>query len=650
MSMYRQLWLAIILSMSLALAGSLFASLLSARTYLEQQLSLKNADNAQALALSLSQQNPDQVMVELAVAALFDSGHYESIRIHDPRGKLMIERVAAAGDAGAPEWFVRRLRIAAEPGQAQITSGWTQFGTVTLVSHSRFAYGALWTSTREMIAALALASFIGGYLGSLILRRLRRPLQAVIDQAAAITSRRFVTIPEPDVPELRQLAGAMNTTVARLKTMFEEEAARLEAVRRETNFDPLTGLANRNFFISQLRSSLEGENSTGGTLFLIRVADLAGINKRLGREATDDLLRRIAATLMRGSAYTDDAGAMTNAEAIAARMNGADFALLLPGRKAGREVGETLLQSLVVAMEAFVESGPSAYIGMGTFRQGTELGPLLSQVDAALIGAEADAVNAVRVAAIETDDDVPRSAGEWSQIITRSLQQNWLRLVAFPVVDLQGRLLHEECPLRLKVDASADWLSAGLFLPVAERIGLAPELDLAAVAMGLATLEQQPALPGLGINLSASSIAAADFQTKLDALLNKYRKSAPRLWIEVAETGVLKHIDAFRRLCTLLRSHRCQVGVEHFGRQFSQIGQLHDLGLNYIKVDASFTRRLDTHPGNQAFLKGVSSIAHTIGLLVIAEGVASESEFATLGTVGFDGATGPGVKVAAGGQ
>lgn len=640
MSMYRQLWLAIILSMLLALAGSLFASLLSARSYLEQQLSIKNADNASALALSLSQQNPDPVTVELAVAALFDSGHYESIRINDPHGKLMIERVAAPGNAGAPDWFVQRLPIDADPGEAQITSGWTQFGTVTLVSHSRFAYAALWTSIREMIAALTLASLIGGYLGSLILRRLRRPLQAVIDQAVAITNRRFVTIPEPGVPELRQLASAMNATVARLKAMFEEEAARLETVRREANFDPLTGLINRAFFISQLRSSLEGENSTGGTLLLIRIADLMGLNKRLGREATDELLRRVAATV--------GAGAAANPEGLAARMNGADFALLLPGQQAGREAADALLQALIVTMEAFVESGPSAYIGTGMFKQGNELGAVLSQVDAALISAEAEGVNGVREAMIETDEDAPRSANEWSQIITRSLQKNWLRLVSFAVTDLQGRLLHEECPLRLKTDADAEWLPAGRFLPVAERLGHSADLDLAAVALGLTMLDQQPALKGLAINLSASSMAAADFHSRLDTLLRRHRKSAARFWIEVAETGVFKHIEDFRRLCTLLRGYRCQVGVEHFGRQFSQIGQLHDMGLNYIKVDASFTRRLESNHGNQAFLKGVSAIAHNIGLLVIAEGVASDAEFALLSEVGFDGATGPGVKVTSG--
>jgi diguanylate cyclase (GGDEF)-like protein len=637
--MYRQLWLAIIVSMLLALTGSLFASLLSARAYLEQQLSMKNADNAAALALSLSQQTPDAVTVELVVAALFDSGHYESIRIHDPNGKLLVQRVAAAADAGAPDWFVRRLPIDSDPGQAQITSGWSQFGSVTLVSHRRFAYQALWTSTQEMIAALTLASFIGGYLGSLILRRLRRPLQAVIDQATAITNRRFVTIAEPDVPELHQLASAMNATVARLKTMFEEEAARLETVRREANFDPLTGLANRDSFIAQLRSSLEGEDSTGGTLFLIRVADLMGINHRLGRDATDELLRRIGTIV--------GAGGTANEEGLAARMNGADFALLLPGEKAGRDVAEALLKSLIDTMEAFVDGGPSAYIGMGRFQRGAGLREVLSQVDAVLIAAEAEGINAVREAVIDTAEDIPRSAEEWSRAIRRALDRQWVRLVSFPVVDMQNRLLHGECPLRLKFDADDEWLPAGRFLPVAERLGFSAELDLAALKLGLADLERQPGLPGLAINLSGSSIAQADFQQKLATLLGRHRKAASRLWVEVAETGVLKHVDEFRTLCKLLGGFQCRVGVEHFGRQFSQIGRLHDLGLSYIKVDASFTRRLDTNPGNQAFLKGVSSIAHGIGLLVIAEGVASEAEFTALSAVGFDGATGPGVRVAA---
>ena len=76
---------------------------------------------------------------------------------------------------------------------------------------------------------------------------------------------------------------------------------------------------------------------------------------------------------------------------------------------------------------------------------------------------------------------------------------------------------------------------------------------------------------------------------------------------------------------------------------FSQIGRLHDLGLDYLKVDASFIHGLESNAGNQAFLKGLSTIAHGIGLRVIGEGVNSAAEFRALGKIGFDGATGPAV-------
>jgi EAL domain-containing protein (putative c-di-GMP-specific phosphodiesterase class I) len=84
--------------------------------------------------------------------------------------------------------------------------------------------------------------------------------------------------------------------------------------------------------------------------------------------------------------------------------------------------------------------------------------------------------------------------------------------------------------------------------------------------------------------------------------------------------------------------------LEHFGHRFSQIGQLHDLGLDYLKVDASFVRGIDSNAGNSAFLKGLCSIAHNIGLQVLAEGVSTTEELQALEKLGFDGATGPAVK------
>lgn len=635
MSMYRQLWLAIVVSTLLALLGSLLASTLSARAYLSEQLSAKNADNAAALALSLSQRHPDAVEVELAVAALFDSGHYELIRVSDPFGKTMVERLAPAGEYDVPDWFARMLPIVASPGRAQISDGWKQFGTIELVSHSRFAYLSLWKSVWEMLAALVAAGLVGGYLGSLVLSRLRKPLTAVIDQARAITERRFVTIAEPNVPELRRLAVAMNTTVARLKTMFEEEAARLETMRREANCDPLTGLANRSNFLARLREDLADERSLGGSLIVVRVAELAAINRRLGRNDTDELLRLI------GRAVGTVAAA--HPEGVGARLNGADFALLLPGVYAPRQVAEPLLQELIQESAPFVGQDSTAHIGLGRYLQGSEASAVMSQVDTALAEAEAQGPNGIAEAAFSVDEEAPKSGEEWTRLIERALDQGWVRLVSFPVADLSGLLIHRECPLRLMLDEHGDWLPAGRFLPMAERLKLTPQLDLAAVTLGLDQLDADAALPGLAINLSASSLQDEDFGRQLLQRLQQRPKATARLWLEVAETGAQRQFDAFRDFVGSLKGSGCRIGIEHFGRQFSQIGRLHDLGLDYLKVDASFVRDLDANQGNQVFLKGLAGIAHGIGLTVIAEGVVSEAELLALGKVGFDGATGPAI-------
>ena len=639
MSMYRQLWLAIIVSTLLALGGSLFASILNARGYLQSQLSIKNTDNASVLALSLSHSSPDEISVELAVSALFDSGHYELIRVINPEGKTIVERSAPSEEFDAPAWFIRLLPIRAMPGQAQISDGWKQFGTITLVSHSRFAYGTLWNSVLQMLGALLASGLVGGYLGTLILRRLKAPLAAVVRQAKAISERRFTTIAEPQVPELRQLAAAMNDTVVRLKTIFEEEATRLESLRREANCDALTGLANRNHFTERLHVAAGEENADGGTLLIARLAGLAEVNQQVGRQTTDDLLRNVGEVLQRF--------ATANPDALAARLNGSDFALLVPHLTTPQTLANDLLQQLSQEASRFLPQQTTFRLGGGHFDRGLEPSAILAQVDAALAAAESRGGNGAHLVTMRTGEEAPKSAEEWAATIRQALQQRWVRLVSFPVTGFDGQLLHRECPLRLMFDQDGEWQPAGRFLPIAERLKLTPQIDLIAVELGLAELASHPSLPGLAVNLSASSIQEPEFRRQLLALLHKNRHGATRrLWLEVAEAGALGSFDAFRALCLAVKEIGCQMGIEHFGRQFSEIGRLHDLGLDYLKVDASFVRNLDSNRGNQNFLSGLSSIAHGIGLKVIAEGVASEAELAALKAVGFDGATGPAIREA----
>lgn len=633
MSMYRQLWIALIIGTLLALAGALLANTLSARSYLQTQLQMKNIDNATVLAQSLGQRELDPVELELAIAALFDSGHYDAITLVDPRGKMLAERRAPPEQSGVPGWFITLLPIHVAPGTAHISSGWKQVGTVTIVSRSQFAYQTLWRSTLQMIAALAISGVIAGYLATLILRRLKRPLDAVVEQARAIAERRFVTTPESNVPELRQLTSAMNSTVVLLKSMFADEAERLETIRREANTDALTGLANRHHFMEQMREALTIEDGAHGSLILLRLSHLAELNRQLGHKATDATLAAIGALF--------DAQARQGLDGFAARLNGSDFALVLRGAEP-QAVAQQLLDG--VAGEIAARGGQPApvYVGIGKIQYGLNLGALLSQVDTALAAAEAQGVSAVREELPLNIAEAPRSADEWAKLILRSLEQRWVRMASFPVADLNGNVLHRESALRLMF--GGEWFPAARFLPIAERLGLTTRLDLVAVTLGLDELARDPAMPGLAVNLSARSIQDQQFRQQLLELIAARPAAAGRLWLELPENGVFAQLDVFRVFCDALRSTGCKLGIEHFGRNFKDIGLVHDMALHYVKVDGSFVRDVNTNPGNQMFLKGLNSIAHKMGLQVFAEGVTDAAELQALDGLGFDGATGPAVQ------
>jgi len=631
MSMYRQMWLAIILSTLLALLGGLLASTLNARSYLSEQLSSKNTDNATSLALALSQQRADAVMVELTVSALFDSGHYELIRVVDPLGKIIVERAAPATAGPVPAWFVRALPLNAAPGQAQISSGWTQLGTLTLVSNSRFAYQALWKSVVQLVLALGLSGAVGGLLGVMILRRLHVPLQRVIKQANDISERRFVLIDVPAVPELRQLAIAMNSMVTRLKGMFAEEAQRLEVLRITANYDPVTGLANRTFFLVQLLDSLDRDEAAGDMLLLVRVADFSRLTQRLGTPAVDELLKTFAAVLNQHAVQAGGA---------AARVGDSDFALLLPSKTPARETAQSLLSSLVQACLPLTGKGPTAYIGIGTLKHGQDMAGLMAEASGALVAAEATGDNAIREAGSQLTHDDEKTA----DLLRRALDLGQVRLFYVPVLDMKGKLVHRECFMEILLDGMDAWRPARHFQQVAEECQLMPRMDLSALALIVEKLRQDASLPGLAISLSAFSIGDKSFCVRLLGLLSENRSLADRLWLEVPEAAAAKQVESLRKFVAEVRQIGVRVGLGNFGRHFDQADVLHDLGLDFLKIDSSFIRGLQYSTANQIFLKSLAAVAHKMGMQVYGEGVIDRGELAALEGTGFDGASGPALR------
>ena len=143
MSLMRQLWLAVVISAMLAFIGSLLISVWSAQAYLSQQLDRKNIDAANSLALSMTQLDKDKAIIDLQIAALFDSGNYQMISVSDPLGRVISRRTQVDMDTEVPRWFVSLFAIKSNPGVAEISASRDKYGSVEVISHNQFAYRAL---------------------------------------------------------------------------------------------------------------------------------------------------------------------------------------------------------------------------------------------------------------------------------------------------------------------------------------------------------------------------------------------------------------------------------------------------------------------------------------------------------------------------
>lgn len=635
MTLTKQLWLAIAVILTMAFGISFLVSAWSAKGYLEDQLRLKNSDNANSLALSISQIEKDPVLIELLLSAQFDIGHYQQIKLTSPTGEVMIEKLSDAVIDQVPAWFVNLIPLQTEPGIAQVQDGWRQYGTLSVTSHNRFAYQSLWEGNRRLLGWFLASALLCGVIGTLILRSITRPLGEVVNQAEAIGARRFITIREPRTREFRSVVRAMNALSMQVRGMLNEESARLEQLRRDAQHDELTGLLNREHFLRKVQYALADERSAPtGALFILRLPDLIKLNRELGREATDTLLKRVSGALQ--ESCPDESCQI-------GRLNGSDFAVLAPNVDS---VTERAQQTFALASLSI--NDPSAatefalLLGAAVYRHGDPVSQVLSRADVALGRAGQEGGSAVEAGGRDVEwEPVPSLVATWQVLIETALRQKRVQFVTYPVLNPQGELIHYEAPARMQNIDNAQWMSAHEFMPWASRLGLTERIDTAVFDCALDWLEVNEG--PLCINVSPQSVCDPVLTSRYYRALKSSRRRAQKLWIDVPEFVAYRHAREFRVFCDTLKPLGCKIGLEHVGNQICHIGELHDVGLDYLKIDSAIIRDIDQSVGNQTFLRGLCTIAHTMGMMTIAEGVLNQQEAACLKELGFKGMTGPGI-------
>ena len=637
MSLRKQLFLAICLFLLVAFSGSFFVGLESSREQILGQLRSHAQDTATALGLSLTAQINDPAMIQLMVSSIFDSGYFSSIRIIDIENEqVLVERSAAALVENVPGWFVSLVNLQPQGGDALIMRGWEQAARVEVLSNPKFALTRLWDSTLGSLIWLLLCGLLSAVFGGWLLRRQFRPLEAMVRQAEAISKREFLSLPKlPRTPELKRVVLAMNQMVEKLKALFTEEATRSEKLRVQSYQDSLTGLANRRLLDERLTDHLlVGEQSSDGHLLMLRINDLVGLNQRFGGQRTNALISAVGELLTRLTQVPE------RRTWLAARNRGGEFSLLTPGmdrQDAARLVAEISATLENLRLTGASDCMPVAHLGMVAFKPGESARDVLLRLDQALAQAQLHPERPWILASL-SDSAPAASQHDWRTWIDEALIEGKLKLYFQPVVECAdtSQVLHHKVLARL-LDPHGTAIAAGQFLPWIERFGWSARFDLIMLEATLDYLliNRWP----LALSLSGSTLRDPAQLHKILDMLESLPELAPLLTLEIDERQ-LPPPEQLQRLSHGLLNTGYRIGLQHFGGNFSQIGNLTQLGLAYLKIDGVYIRGIDEQQDKRLFIEAIFRATNSIDLPLIAEMVESKGELEVIRELGVFGVMG----------
>lgn len=638
MTLYRQLIIFTFLLFLLFFAGTWYAKLESTRSFLTSQLESHAQDTATSLALSISPHvaEKDMTAVEGMINAVFDRGYYQIIKFTDPRQNVLVERVLTVKIENVPPWFIRWIPLKTPEATSDVMAGWNQAGTIYIKSHPGYAYETLWKDVLNMTVWFAVCAVFVLVAGGFVLRMLLRPLVAVERQADALCKKEYkIQAPLPWTKEFRRVVEAMNRMTNKVKEMFEEQAAQAEGLQERAYHDALTGLGNRRYFESQITGRLDQhDDSAKGIVLLARIHDLVKLNQQRGFQAGDELLKRVA-VLLKGSSgqYTDVA---------LARLTGGDFGIFVPNASPwdGEHIATDMANRMgQLAAEQIAVTDNIGHLGVATYDGMTTLGRLLSEADLALGSAMQKGPNAWDIRAItEETDKMPLGQQQWKDLLVKALQDRRISLDAQPVIKNTParKVMHLEVFSRI-LQEDGKLLNADIFMPLAERLKLVSTIDRIVIEEVMKIDFSRLGVNRVAINLSPASLEDDSFSQWVRTLLKTLSPEALRISFEFSEFAALQHLTLVKEFSTAVRECGHGIGLDHYGQSFSKLGYLQSLHPEYVKIDRAYTGELkDEENDSRFYIASLCSVAHSIDIAVVAEGVESEQQAQILKELNLD--------------
>lgn len=426
------------------------------------------------------------------------------------------------------------------------------------------------------------------------------------------------------ISSLQDTNGTVTHYIGNLSDLSEAKAAE-NRILRLSHFDALTGLPNRVLLEDRTNHGISMVQRAGEqlTMMLIRIDHFRNINDTLGRTKGDLLLVEMAKRLSACVRDQDTLG----------RMGGKEFVLILPGTPSSgaAHLASELLWKLAEPYElGDQETTLTVSIGIAHYPDsGSDYDSLMKSAAIAMHRAQSEGRDTFQF----YSDDMYQQVLEHDSI-TKSLRQavklDQLHLVYQPLVDLQtGQISGMEALLRWQ-HPERGAISPVEFIPIAEKSGLIKgigEWVLRRACQDIRHwLDQGIDVPHVAVNVSPIQFQDPDLIGQVKSALAQWQISPEYLHIEVTESALMDNVGRSEAMLKELKSLGLMLSLDDFGTGYSSLSYLKRFPFDKVKIDRSFVTDIANNPSDQVIARVIISMAHGLGLKVIAEGVETEAQ------------------------
>jgi diguanylate cyclase (GGDEF)-like protein len=509
-------------------------------------------------------------------------------------------------------------------------------GTLFLKADTRDIQ-ARWRQMLEITALLLLlALVVGGIAGSLLQRKISRPVRELADAMHNVTEQHNfgARVALSGADEIAQLGSGFNTMLAELEKRALEKAAFEAQLKRQALNDDLTGLPNRRLLTDRLGHAIDVAKRENHEVALLYI-DLDGfklVNDSLGH-AVGDLLLQQAADRLRARVRSSD---------TLARLGGDEFAIVLSGTQLGEQASVVAIALLEMLSPPFMvedhEITISASIGVSIYPDhGATPVHLLQQADSAMYAAKRLGKNRIVLFSQELGASIRERLNLETQL-RNAIAQGEICVYYQPEFDVRSRRL-------VRFEALARWIHPvmgmippGKFIPIAEETGMIIPLGMHVMRIASAEAARwQSRLTApvqIAVNVSSIQLMRDTFVDEVAEVLRDSGLDPHLLQIELTESvmlnGQLRAVEAMSRLAALGVS----LAIDDFGTGYSCLSYLPKLPFDALKIDRSFVSELGMRSEVDAMVHSLVTLAHNFGMRVIAEGVETEQQMAMIAEIG----------------